>query len=128
MTGKGQSPVHQFKNGVLLYPLGPEHAEGLRQFRNLGHDRCGFRDDSLISQDQQHAWVNSHFARTDDHMWVALDTGGTVVGAAALYEFDWDARDAQIGRIMFNTRRVELRGIGSMLIDWVSCQARTWGA
>lgn len=126
-SAENDGPVHRLNNGVAIHRFAPEHAEGLRRLRNQDHVRHGFRDDSVISEAQQASWVADYLTRTDDHLWVALDASGEVVAAAALYDFDRTAGDAQLGRVMFDRQRTDLRGTGSMVVDWVTRQASNWG-
>lgn len=114
-------------NGVRVFPLAAEYAEGLRLLRNLDHVRFGFRGTDIVTKEQQCVWLASYQANSDDHLWVGVDRTGTVVAAAALYDLDPGARDAQLGRVMFDTTRTDLRGTGSMLVAYVTEQGPSLG-
>lgn len=102
--------------GLLARPLQQRDAESLRLLRNQDQVRAWFRHSDRIGREAQEEWVGRQLARRDDYMWVAVDVKGSVVAAVGVYDFDWDPRVAEVGRVMSDQHNRSYGGSGRQLL------------
>ncbi len=100
---------------VVLRLLGERDLPTTLAWRNQPRVRSGFVTSRELSEAEHHAWFQTYSQRDDDFVFVVCERGDSLrpVGQAALYNIDWHARTAEIGRIMIGPDDALGKGLAS---------------
>ena len=100
---------------VFLRPLEEKDIEELRVLRNK--NRQFFDTATEITPERQKAWFDRYLEKENDYM-LALElvsNPGEFVGAIAIYNIDWEAGTAEVGRTVIDKEKAPERGLGTEL-------------
>lgn len=103
-------------NGLEFKPFTSEGSELYRQLRNKPENIICFKTKKEISVDEQNNWYNAYLKRENDFMF-AVYCKGEFIGAAAVYDVDFEDKSAEFGRILIGTKG---KGYGKMTTDAMS--------
>ena len=106
---------------VHLTPIGVDDLELMRTWRNRDEIRVWFNDGRLIEAQQQQAWYRAYLENPADLMFIVRRTADMKpVGTIALYRIDFEAKRAEVGRLIVAEGRGEGLGYAAL---WRACQA-----
>lgn len=94
---------------LLFRPITELDIENMRQWRNKDGIRQSFIYQDHISREQQEQWYKNYIENENDIMFI-IEYRAQPIGTVALYNIDFNKREAEFGRLMIG--QVETRGLG----------------
>ncbi|MCJ2073097.1 GNAT family N-acetyltransferase [Methylobacterium sp. J-030] len=86
--------------GCRLIPSDESQAEFVVALRNKPENRRWFINQSILSQATHLAWLANARAKGNDFNWIIELSDGEPVGTISLYNIDWSAGAAELGRLL----------------------------
>jgi RimJ/RimL family protein N-acetyltransferase len=108
---------------VVFQPYERAYGEQLRALRNQPNNKLNLAQSSDISAEQQRAWEDGYFARSDDLCWILLTTERVFAGAVALYDITADS--AETGRLVVReevARATPMIADCELMVQWLAFQ------
>lgn len=93
-----------------LSPMTPEHTADVVRWRNDPANARWFKSKAAISAEGHERWLAKTRSDPSDYNWVIRAPSGALVGAIGLYNIDWEAGQAEYGRLLVGS--AEHRGKG----------------
>jgi diamine N-acetyltransferase len=113
--------VAPFSNGLVQLRLLEERDLATTlSWRNRDEARVWFKTSTPLSMDQHAGWFGRYREKDDDFLF-AVEADGQLVGQAAVYDIDWKAGRAEVGRFLVAP---EFSGRGligqacQLLVEW----------
>jgi len=104
---------------IILRSLNCQDSEKYRLLRNDEEVRKYFYHNGYISKEAQMKWYEKYKDTTDDYMFsVFLKQQEVYVGGVALYNIDFEAKSAEVGRIIIDKSQ-KGNGLGSEAINCI---------
>ena len=115
-------PAEHLRDEIVhLTPICFDDLELIRTWRNRDEIRVWFNDGRLIEAQQQQAWYRAYLENPADLMFIVRRTADMKpVGTIALYRIDFEAKRAEVGRLIVAEGRGEGLGYAAL---WRACQA-----
>ena len=105
---------------VLLKPLSEEESEMMRLVRNRFSNWFGYS--GHISKEQQVVWYEKYLQKQAEYMFsVFYKDTGKWIGAAGLYDVDYDLGVAEFGRIVIDPELRPETGLGKDTVICLCC-------
>lgn len=110
-------PTEFLRDGIVhLTPIGVDDLELMRTWRNRDEIRVWFNDGRLIEAQQQQAWYRTYLENPADLMFIVQRTADMKpVGTIALYRIDFEAKRAEVGRLIVAEGKGEGLGYAALL-------------
>ena len=111
---------HKFtisQNGYIIKSLEIEDIESLRVLRNKYENRKCFLYNQIITEEEQINWFNNYLKKKDDYMFAIFkeDNQDIFLGAVAIYNFDFNSKKAEFGRIVLDKDIISEKGVGAII-------------
>lgn len=92
--------IKPFGNDIVRLRLIEEKdLETTLSWRNRDEARIWFKSTSTISLDQHREWFQRYQEKDNDFLFV-IEVNNKLVGQASVYDIDWDAGQAEVGRFL----------------------------
>jgi len=106
-------------DGIKLRPLENDDLELLRGWRNQVSIRKCFIDQTIIESEQQLKWYQRYLDNPSDIFFIIEETRRLQrpVGAASLYQINYESSNAEFGRLMIGDTEALGMGIGKKTLD-----------
>ena len=107
-------------NRVILKPMSMEESEKMRIVRNKASQWFGFSGE--ITKEQQKIWYEKYLKNESDYMFSIFhrDTGKWI-GAAGLYNIDFNKKTGEYGRIVIDQEITPEKGLGRDSATCICC-------
>jgi len=106
---------------VVFHPYERSFGDELRGLRNLPHNKANLAQGADLTAEQQRAWEDGYFGRTDDLCWILLTVAGAFAGSISLYDIGLDSTET--GRLVVReevARSTPIIAECELMIQWLA--------
>lgn len=101
---------------LVLSPMQRNDIEPLRILRNLDQNRKWFFDDRIISKESQESWFSAYLEKKEFRIALRNDPAH-YVGSVAIIRNSCEFGEAEIGRLLLDSKHLPLRGLSTEAIS-----------
>lgn len=99
---------------VLLKPMSYDECQKYRKLRNKEDIRDCFVYKDFISREAQYIWYKKYLKLDNDCMF-SIYYDGMFVGGNAIYNINFEKKEAEYGRLLLNQATVKRKGLGKVV-------------
>lgn len=112
------------KENIVLKSIDAYESEKYRELRNREDNRKYFFSDALILREDQEKWYQQYELKNTDYMFsIYLKETNDYLGGIAIYNIDYENKEAEVGRIIVDRFQAKGNGYGSEALTGIV----SWG-